>query len=97
MARQPDDEPFAFEPTQAVGGLPAGVRVAQQGGDGPDQGRVVEPDEQAAPEAQAERLGVAVAALPAILEWIPQTADLADQSGGSLLGYVRDVGCAGQL
>ena len=69
----------------------------QQGGDGPDQGGVVEPDEQAAPEAEAERLGVVVAALPAIVEWIQQTADLADQSGGSLLGYVRDVGCAGQL
>ena len=46
MARQPDDEPLAFEPAQVVGGLAAGVGAAQHGGDGPDQGGVVEPGEQ---------------------------------------------------
>ncbi|WP_422594882.1 nitrile hydratase accessory protein [Mycobacterium sp.] len=43
MPRQPDDERPAFEPAQVVTGLPAGVGAAQQGGDDPDQGRVVEP------------------------------------------------------
>ena len=31
-----------------------------------------------------------------LIPWIAQTADLADQSGGSLLGY-EDVVYAGQL
>jgi hypothetical protein len=46
VARQPDDEPLAFESTQVVGGLAAGVGAAEQGGDGPGQGWVVEPGEQ---------------------------------------------------
>ena len=46
MTGQSDDESLAFEPPQVVGGLAAGVRAAQQGGDGPDQGGVVEPGEQ---------------------------------------------------
>ncbi|MBV8347309.1 MAG: hypothetical protein JOZ49_07190 [Mycolicibacterium sp.] len=38
--------PLRLSPPQVVGGLAAGVGVAQQGGDSLDQGGVVEPGEQ---------------------------------------------------
>jgi hypothetical protein len=46
LSRWPNDEAFAFEPTQVVGGLPTGVGPIEQGADEPSQGGVVEAGEQ---------------------------------------------------
>ena len=46
LSRWPNDEAFAFEPTQVVGGLPTGVGPIEQGADEPSQGGVIEAGEQ---------------------------------------------------
>ena len=46
--REPFDEAFASEPAQVVGGLAGGVGVVEQGGDGAEQGGVVEPGHEVA-------------------------------------------------
>ena len=46
VARQPHDEPLAFEAPQIVGGLAAGVPASELRTHGADQGAVVETGEQ---------------------------------------------------